>query len=93
MRQEISLHFYSTCGTSLYRTGGSNNVQDTVGVRAGVLVDDPLLDEPPKIEVYVEKRPKWRPTISGAMQLSGKNEILKEGNKKSTEYDVKERYR
>lgn len=89
--QEINLHFCGTCGTGLYRTGGSPNVQDMVGIRAGVLVDDPLLDEAPKIEVYVEKRPKWRAKIEGAMQLSGKYDVVEEGEKKSTEYDVKER--
>lgn len=72
----------------MYRTGGSPTVQALVGLRAGVLTDDPLLDEPPKLEVYVEKRPKWLAKIPGAMQLSGKYEILEEGEKKSTEYDV-----
>lgn len=88
--QEINLHFCSTCGTSMYRTGGSPRVQEMVGIRAGVLVDDPLLDEAPKMEVYVEKRPKWRAKIEGAMQLSGKYEVIEEGAKNSTEYETKE---
>ena len=58
-----------------------------VGIRAGVLDDQSTVDaEAPKMEVYVEKRPKWLRKIEGAMQLSGKYEIVEEGDKKSTEY-------
>lgn len=74
--QEINTHFCATCGTSLYRTGGAPNVKGMVGIRAGVLLDDPLLDEAPKIEVYVEKRPKWKASIEGAIQLNGKYEMV-----------------
>ena len=63
-------------------------MQDMVGVRAGVLVDEPLLNEPPKIEVYADKRPAWLAKVPGAMQLSSKYEILEEGTKRSEEYDV-----
>lgn len=51
-------------------------MQDMVGIRAGILVDDPLLDEAPKVEVYVEKRPAWRGKIEGALQLNGKYEVV-----------------
>jgi hypothetical protein len=32
-------------------------MKDNIGLRAGVLDDQTLLDKPPAIEVYVEKRP------------------------------------
>ena len=54
-------------------------MQGLVGIRAGVLVDDPLLDEAPKIEVYVEKRPKWQAKIEGAVQLNGRYEVVEGG--------------
>ncbi|KAI6085673.1 Mss4-like protein [Hypoxylon rubiginosum] len=73
---EISNHFCGTCGTTLFRTGGNEHVLDKVGLRAGVLDDQSLLDTPPGIEVYVEKRPPWIKQIEGAMQMSGKYEVL-----------------
>ena len=57
-----------------------------IGIRAGVLDDQSILDEAPKIECFVERRPKWMEKIEGATQLNGKYEILEEGAKKSTEY-------
>ena len=63
-------------------------MQDMVGVRAGVLIDEPLLNEPPKIEVYADKRPAWLAKVPGAMQLSSNYDILEEGTKRSEEYDV-----
>lgn len=53
-------------------------MQKMVGIRAGVMVDDPLLDEAPKIEVYVEKRPKWRKRVEGAMQLNAQYEPVED---------------
>lgn len=51
-----------------------------VGIRAGVLDDQSILnEEAPKIEVYVERRPKWMKKIDGAFQLNGKYEIVEEG--------------
>lgn len=83
--KKINAHFCGTCGTTLYRTGGAPNVENMVGVRAGVLDDQtPLNEEPPKIEVYVEKRPKWLSKVAGAVQLNGKYEIVEEGGKKSS---------
>jgi hypothetical protein len=50
-----------------------------VGIRAGILDDQSLLNEkPPQIEVYVEKRPKWMKNVEGAVQLNGKYEILEQ---------------
>ena len=48
-----------------------------IGVRAGVLDDhSPLNNEAPKIEVYVERRPKWLKQVDGAIQLNGKYEMV-----------------
>lgn len=33
-------------------------MKDNVGLRAGVLDDQSILDKPPAIEVYVERRPR-----------------------------------
>ena len=64
----------------MYRTGGSPNVAGMVGIRAGVLDDQSILNEqPPKIEVYVERRPKWMQKVENAYQLSGKYEVLEQG--------------
>ena len=83
--QEINSHFCPTCGTTLYRTGGAPNVKGMVGIRAGVLDDQTILNEkPPQIEVYVERRPKWLGKVDGALQLNGKYEVL-EGNKTALE--------
>jgi hypothetical protein len=55
--QDIHNHFCGECGVTLYRTGGDPGMKDNVGLRAGVLDDQNLLDKPPAIEVYVERRP------------------------------------
>lgn len=69
-------YFCATCGTTLYRTGGAERNSDKIGVRAGVLDDQSLLDNPPAIEVYVEKRPPWVKQVEGAIQLNGKYEVV-----------------
>ena len=73
---EINTHFCANCGTALFRTAGAKSVEGMVGLRAGVLDDPTLLDVPPKIEVYVERRPKWLPQIEGAVQLNAKYEVV-----------------
>ncbi|GIZ43774.1 hypothetical protein CKM354_000698900 [Cercospora kikuchii] len=89
--REITNHFCATCGTVLFRSGGNPNVQDCIGLRAGVLDDQNIINETvPKIEVFPERRPKWRNKIEGAIQLKGQVEILedeywnKDGTPKST---------
>lgn len=77
--QDISTHFCVNCGTALFRTGGAPQVADYIGLRAGVLDDSSILNEAPKIEVYVERRPKWMNPIEGATQLSGKYELVEHG--------------
>ncbi|KAI1780813.1 Mss4-like protein [Hypoxylon cercidicola] len=72
----ITNHFCATCGTTLYRSGGGEATRDKIGVRAGVLDDQSLLDTPPAIEVYVEKRPPWIKQVEGAIQLNGKYEMV-----------------
>lgn len=71
--QKINNHFCSTCGTTLFRTGGEPSMSDKVGLRAGVLDDQSILDKPPALEVYVERRPRvskatspWRRTFPPA---------------------------
>ena len=59
-----------------------------VGIRAGVLDDPSILEDAPKIECYVERRPKWMPKIGGARQLNGKYEIVEEDKKHSSEYTL-----
>ncbi|KAK5737124.1 hypothetical protein LTR17_006907 [Elasticomyces elasticus] len=77
---DITTHFCPTCGTALYRTGGATQVQGMIGLRAGVLDDQTLLnDNPPKIEVYVERRPKWIAPVSEATQLDSKYQIVTHG--------------
>lgn len=52
-----------------------------VGIRAGVLDDQTLLNEnPPQIEVFVERRPKWIQKIEGAVQLKGQTEVVDGGD-------------
>lgn len=76
----ISTHFCANCGTAIFRTGGAPQVKDLIGLRAGILDDQTLLNEQlPKIEVYVEQRPKWINQIPTATQLNGKYEILEHG--------------
>ncbi|KAI2632550.1 Mss4-like protein [Hypomontagnella submonticulosa] len=73
---EISNHFCGTCGTTLYRSGGAESTSDKIGICAGVLDDQSLIDNPPAIEVYVEKRPPWVKQVEGAIQLNGQYEIV-----------------
>ncbi|KAK3113294.1 hypothetical protein LTR53_009544 [Teratosphaeriaceae sp. CCFEE 6253] len=74
---EIRTHFCPHRGTAMYRTGGAMQVQGLIGLRAGVLDDQSLLNErPPKIEVYVDRRPKWIGRVPEATQLSSEHEIL-----------------
>ena len=66
----------------MFRTGGAKSVEGMVGLRGGVLDDQtPLNEHPPKIEVYVERRPKWVTQISGAVQLNSKYEMIEHGVK------------
>lgn len=79
--QEINSHFCSACGTVLYRTGGSPQVEGMVGIRAGILDDQTTINEkPPQIEVYVDKRPDWVQMVEGAMQMNSKYEMLDGGD-------------
>lgn len=71
-------------------------MQDCIGLRAGVLDDQNIINETvPKIEVFPERRPKWRNKIEGAIQLKGQVEILedkywnKDGTPKSTGADTR----
>lgn len=48
-----------------------------VGLRAGVLDDQSIVNEkPPQIEVYVERRPDWVKQVEGAVQLNAKYEVV-----------------
>lgn len=49
-----------------------------VGLRAGVLDDQTILDTPPAMEVYVERRQKWMPPIEGAVQLNSNYEVVQQ---------------
>lgn len=51
-------------------------MEGLIGLRAGVLDDQTILDVAPQMEVYVERRQKWVPQIEGAVQLSGKYEVV-----------------
>ncbi|OTA85285.1 hypothetical protein M434DRAFT_36167 [Hypoxylon sp. CO27-5] len=73
---KITNHFCATCGTAMYRSGGAKINHDIIDVRAGVLDDQNILDDPPAIEVYVERRPPWVKKVEGAIQLNGKYEVV-----------------
>lgn len=40
-----------------------------IGLRAGVLDDQSILDKAPMVEVYVERRMQWLKPVDGAIQL------------------------
>ena len=45
-------------------------MRDNVGLRAGVLDDQSILDKPPAIEVFVERRPRVsKPLCIGAVRF------------------------
>ncbi|KAI1487038.1 Mss4-like protein [Biscogniauxia mediterranea] len=73
---EIHSHFCPNCGTTLFRTGGAAVNKNNVGIRAGVLDDQTMVDSPPTVEVYVEKRPPWIKAIDGAVQLNSRYERI-----------------
>lgn len=50
--------------------------KDKIGIRAGVLDDQSILDNPPALEVYVERRPPWIKQVEGAVQLNHKYEVV-----------------
>jgi hypothetical protein len=49
---------------------------DFIGLRAGVLDDQTILDKAPMMEVYVEKRMKWLKPVDGAIQLDGEYQVV-----------------
>ena len=80
VHQDITNHFCATCGTVLFRTGGYPGNADKIGLRAGVLDDQSLLNAPPMVEVYAERRPPWVQPIEGAIQLNRKYEPIDEAS-------------
>jgi hypothetical protein len=74
--QDIHTHFCPSCGTALFRTGGVPAMADFIGLRAGVLDDQTILDKAPMMEVYVEKRMKWLKPVDGAIQLDGEYQVV-----------------
>jgi hypothetical protein len=74
--QDIHTHFCPNCGTAMFRTGGAMAVDDFIGLRAGVLDDQTILDKAPMMEVYVERRMKWLKPIEGALQLDAKYAVV-----------------
>ncbi|KAI1480718.1 hypothetical protein F4774DRAFT_408544 [Daldinia eschscholtzii] len=75
---EITNHFCATCGVLMFKTSGAAVNRERIGLRAGVLNDQSLLDTPPRVEIYVERRPQWLKQIEGAMQLNSKFEVVSE---------------
>ncbi|RDW75502.1 hypothetical protein BP6252_06644 [Coleophoma cylindrospora] len=73
---DISNHFCPECGVTLFRTGGEPKMKDNIGLRAGVLDDQTILDKPLGIEVFVERRPPWIKPIDGAIQLNGMYQLV-----------------
>ena len=49
---------------------------DYIGLRAGVLDDQSILDKAPVIEVYVERRMKWLKPVDGAIQLDAQYHVV-----------------
>lgn len=49
---------------------------DYVGLRAGALDDQSILDKTPMVEVYVERRMKWLKPVDGAMQLDAQYQVV-----------------
>ncbi|KAJ9612870.1 hypothetical protein H2200_002811 [Cladophialophora chaetospira] len=74
---QISSHFCSNCGVTLWRSGGTMGA-DIVNVKAGVLDDPQWLSESgkPVLEVYVDRRLQWVPKLEGVLQLNSKYEII-----------------
>lgn len=74
---QITSHFCSNCGVTLWRSGGTMG-DDVNNVKAGVIDDPEWINEQgkPAIEVYVERRVSWVPKFEGVLQLNGKYEIV-----------------
>jgi hypothetical protein len=47
-----------------------------IGLRAGVLDDQSILDKAPMMEVYVERRMKWLKPVEGAIQLDAQYQVI-----------------
>jgi DNA-binding transcriptional regulator of glucitol operon len=47
-----------------------------IGLRAGVLDNQTILDKAPMMEVYVERRMKWLKPIEGALQLDAQYAVM-----------------
>lgn len=60
----------------MYRTGGVPAMAEFIGLRAGVLDDQTILDRAPMMEVYVERRMTWLKPVEGAMQLDSQYEVV-----------------
>jgi hypothetical protein len=60
----------------MFRTGGEATMVDNIGLRAGVLHDQSILDKAPMMEVYVDRRMKWLNPVEGMMQMDSKYQVL-----------------
>jgi hypothetical protein len=49
---------------------------DFIGLRAGVLDDQTILDKAPMMEVYVKKRIKWLKLVDGEIQLDAQYQVV-----------------
>jgi hypothetical protein len=47
-----------------------------IGLRAGVLDDQSILDKAPMVEVYVERRMQWLKRVDGAIQLDAQYQAV-----------------
>ena len=74
--QDIPTYFCPRCGTALFRTGGEPAMADFIGLRAGVLDDQRILDKAPMMGVYVERRMKWLKPVDGAIQLDSQYKVV-----------------
>jgi hypothetical protein len=49
---------------------------DFIGLKAGVLDDQTILNKAPMMEVYVEKRMEWLKPVDGAIQLDAQYQVV-----------------
>lgn len=74
--KEITSHFCGDCGSTLWRSGGSQP-EGMIGIRAGCIDDPKVADEmKPIMELYVERKPKWLSAVQGAEQRNWKYELI-----------------
>ncbi|EMC93478.1 hypothetical protein BAUCODRAFT_150800 [Baudoinia panamericana UAMH 10762] len=68
---DVSTHFCPSCSVALYRTSTKPSFQGIIGLRAGVIDDQSIVNAAtPKLEIFAERRPIYIDPIPGTQRVN-----------------------